>query len=536
MARQSIAAALLGGLLLAAPGVRAEEGPTVAGPGAEVTRNLHLLRRATFGPRPADLEEVTRLGREAWVDRQLHPELIPDREVEDRLKGYETLGLTAAGYLRMLDAAEPTMEVAGPGEDRVEAARRRQAEANRLRDLGAREVPASVLIRAVYSRRQLHEVMADFWRNHFNVDVNKDAVRYYLPEWEREVLRKNVFGRFEDFLLATARHPAMLYYLDNHVSEAPMARGERVLQGREREERTSGLNENYARELMELHTVGVDNGYEQEDVLQLALVLTGWGIDRGAFAFRDAVHAKGRKRVMDKTVRDQGVEEGEEVIRYLARHKNTRAFVCTKLVRYLVADAPPAALVEAAVAAWKDTDGDLREVTRAILLHEEFYAPAHVAVKARTPFEFVASVLRVTGADVERPDGVLGRLADMEQAVYQCEDPTGYSDRAVDWMDPGVLAVRWQFARDVLAGRVPGVKVADGPLLAEARRDPEAWHEAIVSALLCGVAPGPQTAGPFRKRLDTVRREWAKLEPAQRLDQFRILATLLLGSPEFQRQ
>ncbi|MHC5011435.1 MAG: DUF1800 family protein, partial [Planctomycetota bacterium] len=249
----------------------ADEGPTVAGEDAETARALHLLRRATFGPRADEMEEVKRLGREAWLERQLHPELIPDRDVEARLEGFESLGLTTTGYIRMLEAGRPEMEVPGPGESRVDVARRRQREINRLRNLARAEVPASVLLRAVYSRRQLQEVMVDFWRNHFNVDVNKDAVRYYLPDWEREVLRGHVFGRFEEFLLATAKHPAMLFYLDNHVSQAPQARAERVLRGRERDERVAGLNENYARELMELHTVGVDNGYKQDDVIQLAL-------------------------------------------------------------------------------------------------------------------------------------------------------------------------------------------------------------------------------------------------------------------------
>ena len=192
--------------LLLAPGVRAgDTGP--AGADVETLRARHLLRRATFGPGPADLAEVLRLGREAWVERQLHPELIPDREVEDRLAGYETLGLTTTGYWTMLEARRPAMRPPGPGEDRTAEARERQREANRLRNLARREVPASVLIRAVYSQRQLEEVLVEFWRNHFNVDVNKDQVRYYIPDWEREVLRKHVFGDFESFLLATAQPP-----------------------------------------------------------------------------------------------------------------------------------------------------------------------------------------------------------------------------------------------------------------------------------------------------------------------------------------
>jgi uncharacterized protein (DUF1800 family) len=527
---------LLGGL-----GLARADGPTVAGDDPETVALRHLLRRATFGPRAEDLEEAKRMGRDAWLDRQLHPERIPDRDVEERLQAFETLDLTPTGYWRMLDEGRPEMVVPGPGESRIDAARRRQQQVNRLRNLAQREVPASVLVRAVSSRRQLQEVMVDFWRNHFNVDVNKGDVRYYLPDWEREVLRGHVFGRFEDFLLATARHPAMLYYLDNHVSQAPMARGEKVLAGREREDRTDGLNENYARELMELHTVGVDNGYDQDDVIQLALVLTGWSIDgapdtRGAFVFRDQAHAKGRKKVMGKTVKDGGVDEGEEVIRYLADHPNTREFVCRKMVRYLVADDPPPALVAAAVATWKKTKGDLREVVRTILSDPAFTEAANVQSKARTPLEFVAAMLRVTGANVQDAGVLLGRLGDMYQAVYACEDPTGYSDRAVDWMDPGVLAVRWQLAWDLMHDRVPGVRMQDSPLYLHVRQNPEVWESLLVGDLLVGQTPGSLTMAPFRKRVNEVRREFRKMSPEQRVAEFRVLVTLLLGSPEFQRQ
>jgi hypothetical protein len=518
--------------------------PASATDDAEVARCRHLLRRTTFGPRPDDLQEVLRIGRAAWVDRQLHPETIPDREAEGRLAPFTTLGHGTGDYWREADAlrGEVMGRVPGAGESTgPEEAARRLALANQLREKQRGEVVASVVLRQVYSARQLQEVMLEFWRNHFNVDTNKDDVRYYIADWEREVLRKHVFRTFEEFLLASAKHPAMLFYLDNHVSQAPMARGEKVLRGRERDDRTAGLNENYARELMELHTVGVDNGYEQEDVIQLALVLTGWSIKgqepgRGGFEYRDAWHARGRKRVMGKTLAEGGVEEGEEAVRYLARHKNTRDFVCTKLVRFLAADEPPQPLVKAATAAWDKTKGDLREVVRAVLLNDAFYDPALVGRKAKTPVEYVASTLRVTGADVKDARALLERLKDMYEGVYECEDPTGYSDRAIDWMDPGVLAVRWQFAHDLLSGRLPGVTVADGALFADARQSPEVWEYALVERLFAGQTPGSLTMAPFRVRVNDARRNERRMKPAERLDAFRTLATLLLGSPEFQRQ
>jgi uncharacterized protein (DUF1800 family) len=239
---------------------------------------------------------------------------------------------------------------------------------------------------------------------------------------------------------------------------------------------------------------------------------------------------------MGRTFKGEGVEEGEEAVRYLAQHKNTRQYVCTKLVRYLVADEPPPAIVKAAVDAWGANKGNLRAVVKSILTHPDFYAPSNVMTKAKTPIEFVASALRAVGADVQRADAVLVRLGDMYQEVYRCEDPTGYSDRAVDWMDPGVLAVRWKFGSDLLRGAIPGVKVEGSPVLAEARQKPDVWEYVLVDNLLAGQQPGSLTMAPFRKRVNDVRREVHKMRPVERQNQFETLATLLLGSPEFQRQ
>ena len=512
---------------------------TVEAGDQETNKIRHLLRRATFGPRPVDLADVKKLGVEKWIDRQLNPALIPDPEVEKRLEPFETVKMSPSEYMRMLNGARMEGSNGPPkeGENRVEAARRRQQELNRLRNLGRREIPRAVILRAAYSERQLFEVMIEFWRNHFNVDVNKDAVRYYIADWERDVLQKHCFGKFEDLLMATAKHPAMLFYLDNHVSRAPMARGNRVAQGRD-DDRISGLNENYARELMELHTVGVDNGYKLKDIIQLALILTGWTIDTqtGSFNFNPGYHAKGSKKVMGKTVKAGDVSEGEQVVSYLAHHKNTREFVVTKMARYLVADEPPAALVKDVVDVWKKTKGDMKAVVRAILTHGEFYKPEVIAKKAKTPFEFVVSCVRATGADVKDAGGILGRLADMQQPVYGCEDPTGYSDRAVDWMDPGVLAVRWQFSYDMLHGRLPGVTVDGTGFFDAMRQNPQVWEMVMIENVFANATPGNLTLAPFRKRVRKVAKDYRRMKPKELGKEYKILATLLLGSPEFQRQ
>ncbi len=534
MRKTTLCLALVALIVIPAGIVRAED---VEGDTALTSKVRHLLRRATFGVRPGDVEAVKKMGIEAWIDRQLAPQMIPDPEVEKRVENYETLKLTPAEYLARLNGARMGMDNGPPkkGEDRIAAARRRQAELNRLRNQAAREVPRAILMEAVYSERQLQQVMAEFWRNHFNVDITKDDVRYYIPDYERLIYR-GMFGKFEDLLMGTAKHPAMLFYLDNHVSQAPMARAEKVRAGREDESRTGGLNENYARELMELHTVGADNGYDQDDVIQLSLVLTGWSINQGKFQFRKGYHARGKKIVMGKAVKGGDVKEGEDVIKYLAKHKLTRTYVVGKMARFLQADEPSEKLMSDVCKVWAKTKGDLKAVTKAVLMHDDFYAKPSVLTKAKTPFEFVVSAMRVTGAEVKDMGGVMQRLGDMGQPVLRQEDPTGYSDAAADWMDTGVLAVRWQFAFDLLNNRVPGVRMDSSPIYENLRQKPEVWEYVLQEAIFAGERPGSLTMAPFRRRVNNVRRNFRKMRIAEMRKEFNILTTLLLGSPEFQRQ
>jgi uncharacterized protein (DUF1800 family) len=382
--------------------------------------------------------------------------------------------------------------------------------------------------------------MVDFWRNHFNVSLNKDAVRFLGADWEREVIRRHVFGRFEDMLLASAKHPAMLIYLDNALSQKPLSeqearsiaragrkKGQRLLDL----ERQRGLNENYARELLELHTLGVDGGYTQRDVTELARVLTGWTVDSRpeggyGFWFRAEAHDVGPKQVLGWAFgKNGGVEEGETVIRGLARHKGTARFIARKLCRYLVADCPPEDLIERVAQVFRRTGGDLCETTRAVVLDEAFFDAAYVRAKFKTPFEFVVSALRATAAEVSDPLPVLEALARMGQPLYHCDDPTGYSDTAEAWLDPGVLALRWQFAM-ALAER------GAGPV-----HIPRAFYEAgaeggsVAAWLPAAIVPagvGPTTA----RVLTNAVREHSGDPAALR----RRLTAILLGSPEFQKQ
>jgi uncharacterized protein (DUF1800 family) len=312
------------------------------------------------------------------------------------------------------------------------------------------ELKEAVLLRAVTSKRQFREVVAEFWRNHFNVDVNK--VPFLATHYEEHALRPHAFGKFEDLLLAVAKHPAMLVYLDNYVSTR------------------RGVNENYARELMELHTLGVDNGYTQKDVEALARVLTGWTCGwRGKeyrFYFNADAHDPSPATVVGlKLPGTGGAADGEAAIRHLARHPGTVQFLATKLCRYFVSDTPPPALVDRVAKVFLDTGGDLPAVYRAIVFSPEFISPKAYRAKFKTPFEFTVSALRATDAKIESPRHVFRRLALMGQPVYEHVEPTGYSDLREAWLDPGVMLYRWNFAIELVTDKAPGVAV--GPAFAE---------------------------------------------------------------------
>ncbi len=495
-------------------------------------RLVHVLRRLTFGPRPGDLAQITRVGWRAWVERQLEPESIPDRELERRLADFDALRMSNRELIDHYRAK--------PRDDSPAEAKR----VARLRRVPIQQLEEATLLRAIYSERQLFEVMCNFWRNHFNVDARKNACRFFAVNYEQQVIRRHVFGKFEDMLLASAKHPAMLVYLDNVFSQKPLTPDERRLlaqKGADRNKRLQrlkrerGLNENYARELLELHTLGVDNGYTQRDVRELARVLTGWTVDTGpmgSFRFRFAarVHDDGPKRVMGWRVggksRIRGVAEGEWIIRRLAHDPRTARFIARKLCVYLVCDQPPAELVARIAKVFLDTGGDLRAVTRAIIFDPAFFDPAHVGAKFRTPFEFSVAALRALGADVRRCRPVLRALRIMREPVYECEDPTGYADTREAWLDPGVLALRWQLALDLIDRRPRAVRIEWRRFAALPRDRPLADS---VAALL---APG----GVGERTRAVLRRMEKRLEGEPRTTVAARLAAVLIGSPEFQVQ
>ena len=463
-------------LLLASGDAR----PVAAPPALDDATVAHVLGRTGFGAAPGDLDRVRTLGVDRYVEEQLHPERLSDAAVHARLAAFETLALDSSAIagryytplIRERRARQTAARDASARETMDPVAARTPEERERLRELrdGNRKVLDELgqqkVLRAVYSPRQLEEVLVDFWFNHFNVFVGKGPVRVYLTEYERDAIRPHVLGRFRDLLGAVAKSPAMLFYLDNWQSVDPQAADAlraRVRRPQVKERMPRGLNENYARELMELHTLGVDGGYTQADVVEVARAFTGWTISLprqgGGFRFEDRWHAKGPKTVLGTRIDAGGERDGEAVLDLLASHPATARFIATKLARRFVADEPPPALVTRAAATFTSSRGDLRAVVRTILASDEFRAAGARGAKVKTPFEFVVSALRATGADVADASAVVRRLGQLGMPLYGAQPPTGYADTAAAWVNTGALVNRLNFAVDLTNNRLPGVRV-----------------------------------------------------------------------------
>ena len=585
----------------------------------------HVLNRLGFGARPGDVERVKKMGLAAYIDAQLHPEKIEDTALEARLAEFPTLTLSqealAATYFipaeelrreqqqkqvaqaRANAAADPAM-AATPPVLTPEQIRDRLTPEERMVQQKAQAVPNELMqakvLRAVMSERQLEEVLVDFWFNHFNVFIGKGQVRQYLTEYERDAIRPYVFGHFRDMLGATAQSPAMLFYLDNFQSQAPagaptLGPGNDVRGGRGGQPRPGqmrpgqqrpgvfvrpgqvqipimpppqpnrpqrGLNENYARELMELHTLGVDGGYTQKDVIELARILTGWTIDRpqlgGSFVFRPQGHDAGEKELLGvKFPAGKGLEEGERALDLLAAHPSTARHIAFKLAQRFVADEPPAALVDRAAKKFTETKGDLREVTRLIVTSPEFFAPASYRAKVKTPFEFVVSATRATNATVVNAQPIVNAMRQLGMPLYGCQPPTGYSMTADAWVNTGALLNRMNFALQLVSGgqqlpvgrggraganqppprpdqlnrqNAPGRanlalrpnQLARMPIQVDVRALAPDLDEATRQALLERILSGEVS--------DATRQTVARAETPQHL------IALALGSPEFQRR
>jgi uncharacterized protein (DUF1800 family) len=646
---------------------------------------LHVLNRLGFGARPGDLERVKKIGLDKYIEQQLNPASIDDSVAEAKVKGLEVPNMSTAelfekypnpgALLRQLNGGRPgqaaqannkkaddqanakaddKMPPQQPQDPNAVTDEQRKQRQQELAQIYAKynlkpagqllpQIVGNRVLRAVYSERQLQEVMVDFWQNHFNVFSGKNAVRWYIPSYERDVIRKYALGNFKDLLTATAEHPAMLFYLDNFQSVSPNSQQQRPnananaqnkriqeeimrtgqipplvrdnlkrrgitdaeIDARLRQMRTNpqqlpkppqqnrqqrGINENYARELMELHTLGVDGGYTQKDIVEVAKAFTGWtiadpqgyrksaanmigggedrqiarlqkqagvpdDIESGDFYFNDRWHEKGPKFVLGQKVDEGGMKDGLKVIDILVNSPATAKFIAKKLCVKFVSDHPSDALIGRVADAFHKSNGDIKTTLLAIFTDKEFFSPENYHAKIKTPFELAISSIRALGADTNGSPAFLAMLNKLGEVPYGYQAPTGYPDMAEDWVNTGALLERMNFAVAVASNRIPGTTV-NLKNLGGATKD-QTLNNAITSIL--GGEISDATRATLLKQIDKPlpdvkpgtdmadnnmdmpnpgpgpNRQARLLPPSGNPDVFKVVS-LVLGSPEFQRQ
>jgi uncharacterized protein (DUF1800 family) len=584
-------------------------------------RVAHVLARLTFGARPGDFEKVKAMGVEAFIAQQLDPDSIDNSAAIARLRKLSTLGMATPVIIEQYtppkppanpspapakspeksaaggpaQSSEPKVLIAGPSMEAIpdrlmpsdktkvetqmgegmhlsesmtrpgdaqqpvatqnNAAAPKPTPPPKNPQMVVTELQRAKLLRAVYSDRQLYELMVDFWENHFSIFANKDDDRYLLTGFDRETIRPFALARFRDLLGATAHSPAMLFYLDNWRSSVPRpypAKGDKPAGV------DGGLNENYARELMELHTLGVDGGYTQKDVQEVARCFSGWTIqkpnEQGLFLYRPGLHDDGEKVVLGhKILPGGGIADGERVLDILATHPSTARFIATKLARRFISDDPPPAVIDRAAAVFLKTDGSIRETLRAIITSPEFFSPSAYRAKVRSPFEYVAAAMRVTSAETDGDRPVIDFIGRMGQPLFGRITPDGYSDRADQWLSSGAMVARLNFAASLAMNRMRGTTVDFSKLLSgvdQSNKDRTAARLTLLTTndelsdstraaiktstteALVVKAPPPQTSVPT---------SFAANAPAppplpQVSGYVPEMIALLIGSPEFQRR
>jgi uncharacterized protein (DUF1800 family) len=526
---------------------------------AREAQAAHVLNRLAFGPRPGDVDRVVKLGIERWIEEQLRPESIVDQSGTRALAGCQLWTLP-------FDSARSRMTHGAFILISRDSARRLRYPQTYLANA---QLVACRLARIEASDHQLLEVMTNFWENHFSVYGRTLANRTLVIHWDRSVLRPNALGRFRDLLGAVAHSPQMLNYLDNDVSRAAPERpalkiGQSLAGsvGPNASQMPTGLNENYARELLELHTMGVDGGYTQADVIEVARALTGWttptawrklprvsdaagfiriaspmmaslSAGEASFVFDSTWHDAGEKTVLGKTLHaGRGVEDGEEVLDLLARQPSTARFIARKLAVRFVSDDPPDALIERAAQTFTRTDGDIREVVRTIVTSPEFLSPNAYAAKIKSPLELVLSTRRALAAPVDTVAEAVDLLLTLKQPPFGYPAPDGWPETGADWMNAGALIARMNFATSIARSELPSIPLENWPAWALSTAPFEKQVDGVLQALFPG-----RDLPKLRKALLAARPEIAKPDsPETRERAFRHVLALALGSAEFQRR
>lgn len=515
----------------------------------------HLLSRFTYGATPGEVDEVARMGLEKWFERQLKADL-PEDSLEAQLAPFDALKLSneqiAATYPKNGQVIRMAVRDGIIDKDSVKADRK--AYRNLIRDYMDkkgfkpenelfRQLYSQKILRAAYAQNQLREVMTDFWFNHFNVSITKNDCAQFIPVYERDVIRPGALGHFGDLLKATAQSPAMLYYLDNFSSSGPMdemrpmARVARKAQG---------LNENYARELMELHTMGVDGGYTQQDVTQAARVLTGWTVRESGYLFTPRRHDRGEKTVLGKHFGPNGgEEEGLQLLDMLAHHPSTAHFICRKIAIRFVNDDPPAALVDRMARTFTDKNGDIRQVLLTMVYSPEFWSSRAIREKTKSPFELAIGAVRSLHARIAQPMQLYNWITRMGEKMYCYQAPTGFPDKGQYWINTGSLLSRMNFGLALATGRIPGLSFDLAAL--NDNHEPESSQAALVTyshlimperdldltikrltpMLNDPNLPEKVSAADGEKDMDSNKADAASLSQ---------VVGVIIGSPEFQRR
>ncbi len=558
---------------------------------------LHAMNRLAYGPRPGDVQRIRQMGLEKWIDQQLRPESIDDQALTQRLLRYPTLGMSSKQLLEefprpqqaakqqgitkeeaqeQLKSKQQTAEsqIIVTGNDNLDKAQQQLAKIQGPNRIIA-ELSMAKVDRAIYSDRQLQAVMEDFWFNHFNVFANKGDDKWLLTSYERDTIRPHTMGKFQDLLIATAKSPAMLFFLDNYLSADPAAAARLEAERSMRRARYQGavaggslptpgtvpgpaagpapaaatvaakkpergLNENYGREVMELHTVGVDGGYTQQDVIQMAECLTGWTIHEPRrdpqFFFDAKIHAEGKKIVMGRPFNYGGEKDGEEALKMLASRPATAKFISTELARHFVSDNPPPALVERMAKSFESSNGDTRTVLKTMIYSPEFWSKDAYRAKVKTPFELVASTARALNAEVTITLPLAQWVARMGEPLYLCQPPTGYSDKSQTWVNTGALLSRLNFSLAFAGDKMGGATVDLKSMLGdEAGRDPHAALARSVQDFLDGQV-AQSTQDTLQARLKDPQILQASLDDPVKEVNEGLIVGLVLGTPEFQRR
>jgi uncharacterized protein (DUF1800 family) len=525
---------------------------------------LHALNRLGYGPQPGEVAHIKQTGLEQWIDLQLHPEKIDDAALRARIDNLPALGMNAKTLLA--EYPQPDAAAKRMGITVVEYRKRMDALAHppqgvhpapsKLPQEMLNELEQEKILSAVYSQRQLEQQLTDFWFNHFNVFAYKDLDLWLLAPYEHDAIRPHALGKFRDLLEATAKSPAMLFYLDNYLSADPRAFAPKPKTApparRGAPPRASsrrplppiggkrGLNENYGRELMELHTLGVDGGYTQQDVVEVARCFTGWTITEPRvdpqFYFDDRIHDPDPKRVLGKKIRAGGIKDGEQVLELLSKNQRTAHHISLELAQHFVSDTPPERLVERMSKTFRKSNGDLREVMRTMIYSPEFWSRAAYRAKVKTPFELVVSTSRALGADIDDAMPLVGWVSRIGEPLYQYLQPTGYSDKAEAWVNTGALLNRLNFAITLASNRVAGSGVQLAPLLGtDSADDPYQALDRAVDVFLAGQV-SETTRATLVKESSDPQVLGAKLAAPVRQANLGLITGLVLGAPEFQQK